>query len=74
MKIAVFHNGNDGVSHYRLWQPASWLRRNGVEIKRFAPEENWIDFSVEKLEEIRDWADILFFGYTPTAKCPIIRS
>ena len=72
MKIAVFHNGNDGVSHYRLWQPARWLKENGVEIKRLKADEIWSEMPVEKLEEIRDWADILWFGYAPGPKCPIL--
>ena len=72
LKIAAFHNGNDGVSHYRFWQPLRWMKRHGIEVERLEDGDIWSELPVERLEELRDWADILWFGYAPGPKCPII--
>ena len=74
MKIHGFHNGNDGVSFYRMWQPMKWMERHGLKVYRFKDEEDWQMMPVERLEEAREKADLLWFGYAPGSRAPVLMS
>jgi len=34
LKLFAYHAGNNGVSHYRIWQPLKYLARMGWDVKR----------------------------------------
>lgn len=72
-KIFAYHNSNNGVSFYRVWQPMKWLKRLGWNVKRLPDKMAGLVMPLEgkggnvpgaeSHEAVTKWADILFSNF-----------
>lgn len=76
VKLFAYHNGNNGVSHYRVWQPMKYLARiDGFEVKRLPNRTERIQWQgltgpcnvpgIGSHSEITENADVIFSNYRP---------
>ncbi|MCV6900654.1 hypothetical protein OE165_26810, partial [Escherichia coli] len=73
MKIFAYHNSNNGVSHYRVWQPMKWLKKQGWTLKRFPDKMAGFQMPLEgkggtfpgaeSHEVVLHWADVIFSNF-----------
>lgn len=78
MKVFAYHNSNNGVSHYRVWQPMAKLAQAGFDVKRLPDrlETVLMPFDgeggnvpgCESHDVVTKWADVLFSNFRRTTE------
>lgn len=73
MKVFAYHNSNNGVSYYRIWQRVKWLKALGLEVKRLPDVLDKVTMPLEgdggnipgceSHEKVTKWADVLFSNF-----------
>lgn len=77
-KIFAYHHGNNGISHYRVWQPMKYLAKLGWEVGRVPDRServHWDGLSgpcnvpgVPSHQEIVDQNDVIFTNFSADPK------
>ena len=73
MKVFAYHNSNNGVSYYRIWQRVKWLKKLGIEVKRLPDRLEKVVMPLEgnggnipgceSHDKVTKWADVLFSNF-----------
>ena len=72
MKIFAYHNSNNGVSYYRIWQRVKWLKKLGLDVKRLPDRLDKVQMplegrgnipGMESHDIVTKWADVLFSNF-----------
>ena len=66
MKAFLFHTNNTGRAFYRIWQPAKYLDKYGIEVSRVEDNEDWVRQGTVWFNEVVEENDLLVYQLRST--------